>query len=173
MFEDKAQIYEDLDKLIQEKEITGQEQLRALREKQRKDHLEPKSFLENLRSLKDDYPNAAIYFHNDMDGLASAIIAKDLLVSMGYHVTPKEMVPITHIDREHIVKDPTILSLYLDIHPTYEAENVLCVDHHGQETKNLDKSRWFVLPPGEDDGEFPTVTASPGGRLATAAITKH
>ena len=159
MLDDKAQMYEDLDKLIQEK-TDGKETVKFTEPKRPDINLKPKEFLKNLKELKEEFPNAAIYFHNDMDGIASAIIAKDILKDLGYHITSKEMIPITHIEREHIVKDPTILSLYLDIHPTYEAENVLCVDHHGGDSKTLDPPRWFVLPPTEEGGEYPTVAAS-------------
>jgi hypothetical protein len=159
MLNDKAQMYEELDKLIQEK-TDGTEPAKFIEPKKPSINLEPTVFLDNLRNLKEEFPNAAIYFHNDMDGIASAIIAKDILQEFGYNITSKEMIPITHIEREHIVKDPTILSLYLDIHPTYEAGNVLCVDHHGGDSKKLDPARWFVLPPTEEGGEYPTVTAS-------------
>jgi len=167
MEEDKTQLYEDLDKLIQER---GDGTSSVFSDETRvppkpKIELKPKDFLDNLKGLQEKFPNAAIYFHNDMDGIASAIIAQDLLKDLGYRVTSKEMIPITHIEREHIVKDPTILSLYLDIHPTYEAENVLCVDHHGQASTTHDNTRWFVLPPTEETQQYPTVTATLVGYL--------
>lgn len=157
MFEDKVELLKDLDRQLQEKELESRKW-----ESEHTSCLEPEGPLEliqNLKDLKDQFNNAAIYFHNDMDGIASAIIAKDMLKDMGYHITPKEMVPITHIDREHVVKDPTILSLYLDIQPTYDAENVLYIDHHFGKEGTFDNKRILLLPPNPEE-KHPTVTTS-------------
>ena len=156
--QDRAELLKDLHEMLSKDKMAKETEVFVASPSQEVE-LDPGPFLQQILGLKGRYENAAIYYHNDMDGIASAIIARDLLKVIGFNISAKGMVPITHIDREHIVKDPTILALYVDIQPLYNAENVFCVDHHRVLHHELEPGHSFIKPPGEWD-EHPTVTAS-------------
>ncbi len=115
--------------------------------------------LRNLKDLRNDFENVTIVFHNDVDGLSTAILTKKLLSEYGYVIDINDMRPITHLELETMEHDPSKLYFYVDIQPKSQLEdpNIFCIDHHmiyGRQFRFSD--RMFIYSPENVEAEFPT-----------------
>ncbi len=115
--------------------------------------------MRNLKDLRKDFEDVIIIFHNDVDGLSTAVLTKKLLREFGYIVDITGMMPITHLERENVKHDADKLYFYVDIQPKNQLDekNIFCIDHHtinGRQFRFSD--RMFIYSPENVEAEFPT-----------------
>jgi hypothetical protein len=102
-------------------------------------HLQVKSILSNLKKQRKLYENAVIIFHNDLDGLCSAIYIKQVLKDLKYVIEPEDFRPMTHLERNKFKTEEKKIYIFLDIQPLEFKDNVFCIDHH-----NIDDRRKLI-----------------------------
>lgn len=129
-------------------------------------------FIRTIQDMKERFPNAKIYFHNDMDGFASSLIARELLTDLGFSVRAGDIFPLNHLMINEAKLDESNLFLFVDIKPPTTLpgndnegfgtlRNVLCVDHHI--TKNpihLNSPNYFLFSTHNEEDELPPTATS-------------
>lgn len=130
---------------------------------------EAKSFLKALRGHLETYDGIKVHFHNDVDGLNSALLLKDVLERLRGR-KPLAFLPLDHSEMFSVKLADGLLHVFLDIRrPEWEKENVVVIDHHlpHTNTKLLNERHFIVSPPrekgeGESDkgiATYPSCTA--------------
>jgi len=115
--------------------------------------------LRYLQTQRKKYENAAIIFHNDIDGLSTAVLTKKMLREFGYLIDPSDFYPTTHLEIVDVKHDPEKIYFYVDIQPKkdLEKDNIFCIDHHLIQGRAYKFSqRLFIYSPENIEAEFPT-----------------
>ncbi|UCH87900.1 MAG: hypothetical protein JSV49_06420 [Thermoplasmata archaeon] len=95
-----------------------------------------RSILTALKKQRKIRENAVIAFHNDSDGLCSALYTKQILRDLKYVIEPEDLLPLTHLERDKLEIDENKIYFFLDIQPPKLEENIFCVDHHIIDDRN-------------------------------------
>ncbi|MDP6156689.1 MAG: hypothetical protein QGH39_12675 [Candidatus Thermoplasmatota archaeon] len=131
-----------------------------------------KKFINTLQNMKKRFPVAKIFFHNDMDGFASSLIAKELLNGLGFGIRAGDIFPLNHLMINEVKLDESNLYLFVDIKPpdphpgtdqTGEESppNVFCVDHHITNNPiHLNSPRFFLFSAHNEEDELPPTATS-------------
>ncbi len=114
-----------------------------------------KGFLDRIVLKKKDCNGINIYFDNDMDGFASAIFSRDIMISIGFDIRDIKLFPITHLERVHLKPDPCALLLFVDVQPLEFTPLTFCIDHHQVISGNIHENA-FIYPPERLDPIYPT-----------------
>ena len=118
-------------------------------------------FIDSLRRMRSLYADAKIVFHSDMDGFASALIAKHLLERLGYNVVITKIVPAAHINITNVDMEEDLLYFFVDIRPPRTGDNVFCVDHHmTNDTAGVLSGNYFLFSEQIDEEMIPPTATS-------------
>jgi len=131
-----------------------------------------KKFINTLQGKKEIFPRAKIFFHNDMDGFASSLLAKELLSRLGFTVTAKDIVPLNHLMINEAKLDEVNLFFFVDIKPPVSPPgtglvnggippNIFCVDHHiTNDPLHLNSPNFFLFSAHNEEDELPPTATS-------------
>lgn len=113
-------------------------------------------FLENLVDASGQFDRAVIYHHNDMDGLASAVLAKQMLQGIGLTMSREDIIPISYVEARDISIPSDRLVMLLDLPLEMFTENVFRIDRHG-DMDIIAPNTFLVVP--RADADLPISTA--------------
>ena len=129
-------------------------------------------FINTLQDMKERFPRAKIYFHNDMDGFASSLIAKELLSLLGFSIRAADIFPLNHLMINEVELNGSNLYLFVDIRPLVPHQgpdqvvtgippNVFCVDHHiTNDPVLMNSPNFFLFSAHNEEDELPPTATS-------------
>ena len=122
---------------------------------------EAKSFIDSLTSDMSERGSVGILFHNDMDGLNSAIMIHDMVeILMGDRVEiHTSSMEYKDLDEIHLSEDMTYIFCDMDIKKL--GENIFRIDHHDEKrNRKMVDSHTFLLSPPDKDYEYPSTATA-------------
>ncbi|MCD6383156.1 MAG: hypothetical protein J7L88_01690 [Thermoplasmata archaeon] len=130
-------------------------------------------FLDSLKEAINSHEGIKVHFHNDMDGLNSALILREAFT----HLTtdkPIAFAPLDHTEMTDLTLADGILHLFLDINrERWERGNVVVIDHHLPDVNmRLIDERHFILSPPEGN-HIKTTFSYPSCTALLAAYLLH
>ncbi|MGA1820914.1 MAG: hypothetical protein ACMUIG_00145 [Thermoplasmatota archaeon] len=142
-------------------EIPGIEKTRKSGEKifdaQNIDHGETSAFLNPLKKYIEKTMMLGIYFHNDMDGLNSAILINEMVRNWFGDEVQIHVSPIEYEDIEKLTINDGMAYVFCDMDINLDQDNIFRIDHHDKERdRKLVNERTFLLSPSRNDYEYPS-----------------
>jgi len=121
------------------------------------DHNEASMFLASLKKEIDRAMMLGIYFHNDMDGLNSAILINQMMRRWYGNDLQIHVSPIEYEEIEKLTLNDDMIYVFCDMDINREGQNIFRIDHHDKERdKKLITDRIFLLSPSKNDYEYPS-----------------
>jgi hypothetical protein len=116
-------------------------------------------FLSELKKASTQCNSMGIYFHNDMDGLNSAMFLNRL--ARKWHGEEFEVLtsPLEYDDIPNLKLEPDMTYILCDMEIPLKGKNVFRIDHHHAQRNHKEvDSRTFLLSPSKDDYDYPSTT---------------